>query len=73
MINLNILNNLETYFYNIFIYKRQLKLKYDVIDNKWIDINYTIALVTMTYNRSHKVYTFINVDVKALNEFVSYK
>jgi hypothetical protein len=68
MINLNIPNNLGTYFHNLFIYKRHLKFKYHVIDSKWININYIITSVTMTYNRAHKVYTFINVDVEAFND-----
>jgi hypothetical protein len=32
-------------------FRGHLKFKYNVTDNKWIDINFIIILVTMTYNR----------------------
>jgi hypothetical protein len=32
--------------------KGHLKFKYDVTDNKWIDINLIIILVTMTYDKT---------------------
>jgi hypothetical protein len=61
---------LMNYFFS---YRRHLKFKCDAINSKWIDINSVITLITMTYHKVQHVYTFISVDVKALDEFVSSK
>jgi hypothetical protein len=49
------------------------KFKYDVIDNKWIDIISIIHSVAMNFDWFQNVYTVIGVNVEALNEFVSNK
>lgn len=54
-------------------YKRHLKFTYDATNNKWMDIDYVITLVTMAYHRAQHVYTFTSVDAKDLHEFVSSK
>jgi hypothetical protein len=61
---------LMNYFFK---FKGHLKFKYDVTNNKWIDIKFIIILVTMTYNKAWNVYTFASADVDALYEFVSSK
>ncbi len=58
------------YFFKL---KGHLKFTYDVPNSKWIDINFIIILVTMTYNKALNVYTFTSADVEALDEFVSSK
>ncbi len=48
-----------------------LKFKYVVTDNKWIDINFIIIFITMTYDKTQNVYILSNVNVKVLDGFVS--
>jgi hypothetical protein len=49
---LNKPSNIVMVLMNCFsMYRGHTKFKYDVIDNKWIDIDSIITLVTMTYNK----------------------
>lgn len=47
------------------------KLKYDHIDNKWIDINCVNSIVTMSYNATQKIYTLVKLNEEEFEKFVT--
>ena len=47
------------------------KFKYDHTDSKWIDLDYDISIVTMSYNSTNEVCTLNRNDSESLSKFVT--
>lgn len=47
------------------------KFKYDHTGKKWIDVDYIIYNVTMSYNVTNEAYTLSKIDVEELDKFVT--
>lgn len=50
-----------------------LKYKYDVSDSQWIDVENTISIVPMRFEKSSNVYSLDYNDAKCLDAFVANK
>jgi hypothetical protein len=49
------------------------KLKYNVIDTNWVDVNSIISIVMMNYEKKIKIYWLDCFDANSLDEFVNNK
>ena len=45
--------------------------KYDHTNSKWIDVDYVISIITMSYNSTNEVYTLDRNDSEQLSKFVT--
>jgi len=50
-----------------------LKVKYDVIDTNWVDVDSIISIVNMNYKKEKNIYWLDCVDANFLDEFVTNK